>query len=224
MQPKLIRRFLVIVAALVLYGVADYIALLPGQEHWAGADLGGVILAILTYGLLIYWLRRRVRSFTANVTPPDDNTPLANRPLKDRLRDLLPGVAILAVVQTISTTLVTTGVITESANEQALDAMMKGNEAVMALTTVLLAPIVEELIFRGLLMNVMFTQRTRATQTFNVILSIGAFSMAHGPTTVVDFLIYAALGSAFALTYTKTRDLRCGIALHILNNAVAMFI
>ncbi|WDF82349.1 type II CAAX endopeptidase family protein [Lacticaseibacillus pabuli] len=221
MRKNVLQRLVTVAAALVFYVIADIITLLPSQLKWDGATLFGIAFGILTFGGLIIWLWGRYRKFTEDVTPPDDMGRWHWRDVWSKVKGMLPGLLIMVVIQVISSLLITNHIIHESSNQTAIDALLKGNEWTMALETILLAPIVEELIFRGLLMNLAFAERNRATQTFNIILSAGAFSLAHGPSNIVDFLLYGGLGLGLAVTYARTKDLRCGIGLHILNNLIA---
>lgn len=221
MRKNVLLRLLTIAGALAFYILADVVTMLPGQLKWQGATFGGIILAILTYGLVIWWLLRRYRSFVSDVTPPDDTGRWHWRDVWGKIKGMLPGFVIMAAIQVVSSLLISNHIINQSQNQTAIESMLKGNELTMALTTIILAPIVEELIFRGLLMNLAFTDRNRVSQTFNIILSAGAFSFAHGPSNIVDFLLYGGLGFGLALTYARTKDLRCGIGLHMLNNLIA---
>lgn len=221
MRPKIRKRLTVFIAGLIAYQIVEVIAILPTTEHWHGNVISGLILAIIGFGLVIWWLTRAYQKTRRGLTPPDDDSmPLS----ASKLRLMLPGFLIMAGVQILASAVVNSGLMPPSTNEQAIDSAMSGNPAVMLLIVVLLGPIVEELLFRGLLMNLAFSQRTRSTQIFNMILSSGAFAIVHVPNNLFDFATYALLGLGLSLTYTRTRDLRCGMVLHVLNNLIASFI
>lgn len=221
MRPHILKRLTIFIIGLVLYQVVEVLALLPGEAHWRGAAISGPALAIIGFGLTIWWLVRRFLKTRSGMLPPDDDRQPFTR---DKLRGMVPGFLIMAAVQAISAYVVSSGKMPQSANEEAINQSLGTSPVVMLMIVIVLGPVVEELLFRGLLMNLAFAERNRATQTFNLILSSVSFALVHVPTNLFDFATYALLGLGLGLTYARTRDLRSGMALHILNNLVACFI
>lgn len=84
---------------------------------------------------------------------------------------------------------------------------------------ILLSPVAEELIFRGVLMNLFFKDDAVWPP---ILLSGVVFTLEHASTTPVSYLIYFFMGAVFAFVYRKTGHLSNVIALHMLNNIVAM--
>ncbi|QEA59499.1 CPBP family intramembrane metalloprotease [Leuconostoc koreense] len=88
-----------------------------------------------------------------------------------------------------------------------------------------LAPVVEELVFRGLILNYFFR---KSWWWANIILSGLVFSLPHMdalPTNIADtlsFMIYASMGMVLAYIYKKTGDLKNSIAVHMMNNGITM--
>lgn len=111
---------------------------------------------------------------------------------------------------------------TQTANNNEVSKIMANNMMVMVvfgLSTVLLTPIAEELIFRGVLTNLFF----KPSQFWpKLILSGFVFSIGHMSTTVISFLIYFYMGMVLAFLYQKTGQLKLSIALHGLNNLIAI--
>ncbi|RRG08705.1 MAG: CPBP family intramembrane metalloprotease [Lactobacillus sp.] len=111
---------------------------------------------------------------------------------------------------------------TQTANNNEVSKIMANNMMVMVvfgLSTVLLTPIAEELIFRGVLTNLFF----KPNQFWpKLILSGFVFSIGHMSTTVISFLIYFYMGMVLAFLYQKTGQLKLSIALHGLNNLIAI--
>lgn len=87
---------------------------------------------------------------------------------------------------------------------------------------VLIAPLFEEAIFRGLFFNALFTKKTKLDGYLGIIVNGALFALMHGLPTSGFYLIYWALGSVLAANYLITKDLRCNIMLHIINNALIM--
>lgn len=124
-------------------------------------------------------------------------------------------------------------------NEQFLDTLFKSNDfrlAYLAIITILIAPVIEELIFRlfifsffnrlsrKLLNNVSNTElKHRLSLAITVcvyLLSSSLFSLSHEPTNLPSFLIYFFMGLVLAYNYNKGGVTR-SISLHTLNNALA---
>jgi uncharacterized protein len=81
------------------------------------------------------------------------------------------------------------------------------------------APVVEELLFRGLLQNA-FARRMRPM--FAIWLAALVFAVVHAEPYATPALM--VLGAAFGYLYHKTGSLRTNIALHMINNAAALFL
>lgn len=93
------------------------------------------------------------------------------------------------------------------------------NTALLFVAVVLLAPIVEEYLFRGLLQ----TSLMHKMPPFAAIaLSSVAFGLIH--MDPFAFPVLAILGAAFGYLYYKTGSLRINIAVHVLNNALALLL
>lgn len=110
----------------------------------------------------------------------------------------------------------------ETANNQLIGHMMSSNHLVliiMSIAAVILNPIAEELIFRGVVMNFCFSDDSF---WLPIILSGVLFTLEHSSTTLVSYLIYFYLGALFAFIYRKTGNLSNTILLHAFNNLVAL--
>lgn len=113
---------------------------------------------------------------------------------------------------------------TETANNAALGSMLGHNPVitiVFMFSAVFLSPIAEELIFRGTLTNMFFR---RGNIWPKAILSGLVFSAGHMSTNPVSFLMYAYMGLVLAFVYLRTGDLRNSIAIHMVNNLIAMYV
>jgi uncharacterized protein len=86
------------------------------------------------------------------------------------------------------------------------------------LTVAVLAPLVEELLFRGLLQNA-FMQHMRPG--YAIALAAFLFALVHMQPLATPALM--VLGAAFGYLYYKTGSLRLTILLHMINNAAALY-
>ena len=87
--------------------------------------------------------------------------------------------------------------------------------AVTVLATVVLAPVFEEVIFRGLLYG---SLRARLGMWPALVLSALVFALAHGY-GVAGFASVFLSGGLWAWSYERTRSLLPAIAAHMANNA-----
>ncbi|MBA3926186.1 CPBP family intramembrane glutamic endopeptidase [Listeria rustica] len=85
------------------------------------------------------------------------------------------------------------------------------------MSIVIIAPFVEEIIFRGFLMQQLFRNRL----WLGWIVSSLLFCAAHVPTDFVSFLLYLIPGIALGGILYKTRRLELTIFAHFLNNFIA---
>lgn len=110
----------------------------------------------------------------------------------------------------------------ETANNQLIGRMMSGNHLVliiMSIAAVVLNPVAEELIFRGVVMNFFFKDDSF---WLPIILSGLLFTLEHSSTTLISYLIYFYLGALFAFIYRRTGNISNTICLHAFNNLVAL--
>lgn len=113
---------------------------------------------------------------------------------------------------------------TETANNQSLMTILGHNPlvtVVFAISAVILTPIAEELIFRGVLMNLFFKPNTFWPK---VVLSGVVFSAGHISTNIISFLLYCLLGMTLAYVYRRSGNIRNSMLLHGLNNLIAMLL
>ncbi|MEX0380323.1 lysostaphin resistance A-like protein [Leuconostoc sp. MS02] len=108
---------------------------------------------------------------------------------------------------------------------QALTSNLNVTMVGMLVYGVFLAPVVEEIIFRGLVINYFFRQ---SWWWANIILSGLLFAFPHMgkiPTNLADllsYLVYMIMGMTMAFVYKKTGNLQDSIMIHFINNAITM--
>ena len=95
------------------------------------------------------------------------------------------------------------------------------NQAAVILMTVVFAPMAEELFFRGLLSH---TLLKRIAKPWTVLIASLAFASLHVSGNWVFFLTYAGLGAILHTVYFKTGNIKNSIAVHMLNNGVAVLL
>lgn len=110
----------------------------------------------------------------------------------------------------------------QTANTQTINTLLESDRWVFYLlifSAIFLSPLVEELLFRGFLFNAFF----RADQLWWAVVASGLlFSLAHASNNPISFLIYGCMGAIFMWIYRRTDNLATSIALHGVNNLLAM--
>lgn len=91
------------------------------------------------------------------------------------------------------------------------------NYVAVFLAAAVIAPIAEEIMFRGFLYRLL---RKRLPTWAAVLISAALFSVLHGIPPLIPMLFF--LGVVFALVVERTRSLYCSIILHALQNSVAL--
>lgn len=87
---------------------------------------------------------------------------------------------------------------------------------------ILVGPIFEELIFRGILLNIILRVNTWANKYFAIVFGGLIFGLVHEPRLSFYLLIYWSMGMILTAVYVFTKDLRYPILVHIFNNAISM--
>ncbi|MEJ6399861.1 CPBP family intramembrane glutamic endopeptidase [Nicoliella lavandulae] len=91
---------------------------------------------------------------------------------------------------------------------------------VMLVGIIILSPIVEELLFRGFIVDGFFKG---SRVIWPMLVSGFIFSSGHLNSNIISFLIYAVMGALLVYLYHRTGNIKASIAFHILNNLVASF-
>lgn len=111
-----------------------------------------------------------------------------------------------------------------NANVNALQLVAKNNIAILVFFTIIMAPILEEILFRGIFMNWFFAN----TPIVSVILSGLFFGYAHAPigahTDWIYLLSKVMLGIVLAAVYARTKNIKANITVHFLNNFLAIIV
>ena len=92
------------------------------------------------------------------------------------------------------------------------------NPIVLITLTVIMAPIVEELVFRGLLMGRVFNPDS----IVGLILSALLFGLVHTPNSMGVWIIYGGMGLVLATVYRVSKKLEYSIMAHMINNSIAV--
>jgi len=107
--------------------------------------------------------------------------------------------------------------ITNTANQKVLESIHM-NPIILITRSMIMAPIVEEVVFRGLLMARVFNSNS----IVGLIVSSFLFGLVHIPNSIGAWIIYGGMGLALATVYRTTKKLEYSIMAHMINNTLAV--
>lgn len=116
----------------------------------------------------------------------------------------------------------------ESANQEALAEMMVIAPFTLVFAAVIFAPIVEEIVFRGAIFNLVKSKTTNPV--FPILISGAIFGIVHVLAGLIGgdllellhFITYFAMGCGFGFIYHKTKNIYICIGVHMINNLIAV--
>ena len=106
-------------------------------------------------------------------------------------------------------------------NQQLIEEIFLRSPISMAISGVIIAPISEELIFRGIFFNLFYKSEAKYGKIFIILSSSLVFGLIHETTPSLSLVYYSMIGAVLGITYLYTKDIRYSIFLHFVNNAVA---
>lgn len=86
------------------------------------------------------------------------------------------------------------------------------------IAVVVVAPIVEEYVFRGIFKELLFK---RSAYWFPMLLTSFIFGISHGGDTILGVLNYVVMGMVMYLAYDRRGNVKDSIMVHMLNNGIA---
>lgn len=104
---------------------------------------------------------------------------------------------------------------TQPDNQEAVVKMVENMHPwAMFFNIVILTPIIEEILCRGLIMKYTFS----LMPVIGGLASMVFFTLLHGPSNGIDFMVYFILSAGITLVYWKSRRLEYAIVFHMLQN------
>ncbi len=180
-------------------------------------DYGSLLLYLPTVGLALVLLRRSTHQSFLEVLGCHD--------VSQRLISFFPIIMSVIALGIMGDWLIMLGgdtlAISTHWTEWFLPQLVWGSQVELLKTTievVVLAPIFEEIIFRGIVYS---TLRTKFGFPVSMIVSAGIFAVAHGY-GVVAFLSVFWSGMLWAWMYERTGSVVPGICVHAVNNALVV--
>lgn len=113
---------------------------------------------------------------------------------------------------------------TSTANDDIIMGAFEGSNLPMIIalvvTTVIVAPLSEEFVFRGLMTHLLFANKYR---WLTAVLASLIFSTFHISTNFVSFFLYFAIGFIIHVAYYRRMNIMDAVLVHAFNNAIATF-
>lgn len=107
-----------------------------------------------------------------------------------------------------------------NANVKAELGVLHNTPVLFMIYALVVAPIIEELLFRGYLLNVFFPK----TPWLGIVFSATIFGLLHISTDPIYFFSKFILGILLGMVYEKTKNIKASIIVHLLNNLSALVI
>lgn len=102
-------------------------------------------------------------------------------------------------------------------NQTAVEMLVQNmNPILMFINIVILTPITEEYILRGLIMKYTFS----LMPIVGSLVAAVVFTLLHAPANMIDFLVYFILSAGLTFIYLYTRRLEYPIFIHIIQNFI----
>ncbi|WP_153711443.1 CPBP family intramembrane glutamic endopeptidase [Eikenella corrodens] len=107
-------------------------------------------------------------------------------------------------------------------NQRMVMEILQRAPLMMTAYIVLFAPILEELLLRGIFFQSFGSIENRGKRWLLLVLSAFVFGSLHSPPVHYDFLLYFAMGLVLGAAYLHTKDLKYPILIHMVNNALGL--
>ncbi|OQQ73673.1 CPBP family intramembrane metalloprotease [Ligilactobacillus salivarius] len=204
------RNFLSLLGKIFLFIVFIVLSQLPLlliESHYSMGIIAPLVILcyLILIGILFYIVKR-----VKGVSPFKKIT-------GKNIRFILAAYVVMILAKGILLTLMTKFYHqTISANDQAINSLVTDKTALlMTILVVVLVPITEELLYRGVFTSFFFKNQP----FWQVAMSGVIFGLMHSSTNFISALVYVTMGWILAYVYVHTRNLSNSLTLHILNNA-----
>ncbi|PAB00927.1 CPBP family intramembrane glutamic endopeptidase [Enterococcus canintestini] len=206
-NTSLLKRLLFYCGFILLQNIVSTVVFLPGVSDGLLA-----ILSILVGGGFIYFLITRYQKQLATYNPRK----IGETKITGKWKYVL-----LGVVSMFAANIVFGNFLSETTeNQVGINQSFLVNPITITVYGVILAPIIEELLFRGIFMNYFWNKEEPTAKIFAVLTSALLFGLMHEPRLSVALILYMTLGIVLACVYQKTEDLRCSMMVHMLYNGL----
>lgn len=117
--------------------------------------------------------------------------------------------------------------LSQNVNQEVVEVFVVTSPVLMSISTVILAPILEEVVFRGGLFKGLETKTSTRVALVVSSIAFGAIHVLSSMTSLIDILHilpYSLLGFFMAKSYKDTDSIWGGILYHVIQNGLATFL
>lgn len=205
---SLVKSLLILVMLSILYGLPDMLLFFPMPD---------MIIALVQTIINIFVIRVFINYYKKGI---NKNGFKVNRvsPSKEIILFLIAMYMIVMGMDWVFNNLFT---IETPENQQLIEELFLSAPISMAISGVIIAPISEELIFRGIFFNLFYKPEAKFGKFLIILSSALVFGLIHETSPSLSLIYYSVMGAVLGVTYLYTKDIRYSIFLHFVNNAVA---
>lgn len=206
-RTSLLKRLIFYCGFILLQNIVSTVVFLPGVS-----DSILALISILVAGGFIYFLTTRYQKQLANYNPRQ----IGQTKVAGKWKYVL-----LGVIAMFAANIILGNFLPETTENQAgINQSFLVNPITLTVYGVILAPIIEELLFRGIFMNYFWNEEEPSAKVLAVLTSALLFGLMHEPRLSMALLLYMTLGIVLACVYQKTEDLRCSMMVHMIYNGL----
>ncbi|MEQ9764566.1 type II CAAX endopeptidase family protein [Streptococcus sp. ZJ151] len=145
-------------------------------------------------------------------------SPLSGRKTRSLWLTLIIAYAIIILGNSLSSWVLKLEGQTDTVNQAGLYDLMKMVPIpLFFVMVVVVAPITEEIIFRGFAAKYLFPKK----EWLGLIAGSVIFALVHNPTNFGSAIAYGLMSAALAFVYWDTKDIKYSMAMHAFNNLIA---
>lgn len=205
---------------LLLYLVDSlFLALATQQASHGNATNRSIGMMLIYSGLLLGFITWRYQKQLQQNNPRQfGRTPFTGKTVSQ----LIGFFFLMLAIQYSWSILIATHILPSPANQTAINQQVTQLPLWNLAYAILLAPVIEELIFRGIFLNYFFSKNTKLMNFLGIFVSGIIFGFMHVSSFTPTLIMYAALGWVLGYSYLHFRDIRYDMTLHFLNNALSL--
>lgn len=219
-SPTLTRRILYFIGFMLLQ---NFSVLILSVDQILGVQMSqlayAIVISLVFLVVMVYFIRQ-YQGQIQDYNPRGFGLDLS---MKGKVGWIVLTVVGVYVFLLIVTPLLPAG---NAENQEAINGLFSQQTLGITLYGAVLAPIIEELLYRGIFMNFFWNKQGRKYDILAVLTSGLLFGLLHEPQLSLYLLVYSGIGVAFGALYLKTKDVRCNMIAHIVYNGLtflAMF-
>lgn len=133
----------------------------------------------------------------------------------------LGGFILIIIVQLL---VISIGGTNTSTNQETLSKLMRKTSPMFYVMLSFIAPICEEIIFRGIFFEIFFTTPSKRNLILGALVNGLLFGAAHDLHFDIFFIDYCFTGMVFSFLYLRTKNISTSVFAHMANNLLALLI